>query len=288
MRRSLAGDSDGYFQDFNGSVKSIAATARQGWFYTGQHAPFFGHERGTDPSGLRPAQFAFFLQNHDQIGNRAFGDRLHHKIDLAGWRAASVLLLMLPETPLLFMGQEWAASSPFLYFTDHFEELGRLVTEGRRREFGRFAAFADPAVRESIPDPQSEQTVRESHLHWIETAEEPHASSMTLYRELLALRKTLQPSETPADITPIGDSSLMLQRTARDGSELSILVRLHGSGRDVLPASGKLELVLTTEDPPFSADPHPAHSDIAASTIDFARPGAVIFRASVKRKKRRA
>ena len=75
------------------------------------------------------------LQNHDQVGNRALGERLHHQIDPAAFRAVTVLLLCAPETPLLFMGQEWAATSPFLYFTDHEPRLGRLVTEGRRREF---------------------------------------------------------------------------------------------------------------------------------------------------------
>ncbi len=114
----------------------------------------FGGPRGTDPAGIALSKFIFFLQNHDQIGNRAFGDRLHQQIDPAAWRAASVLLLVLPETPLLFMGQEWAASSPFLFFTDHHAELGRQVTEGRRREFARFASFSDPSVREKIPDPQ--------------------------------------------------------------------------------------------------------------------------------------
>ena len=83
MRRALAGDCDGYFQDFDGSAKSIAATARQGWFYTGQHAPYFGKPRGTDPTGIAASRFIFFLQNHDQAGNRAFGDRIHHKIELA-------------------------------------------------------------------------------------------------------------------------------------------------------------------------------------------------------------
>ena len=113
MRRAMAGDSDGYYRDFDGSTKGVADTARQGWFFTGQHSDFFGKPRGTDSSGLPRHRFVFFLQNHDQVGNRAFGDRVHHKIDLAVWRAASTLLLMLPETPLLFMGQEWAATLLF-------------------------------------------------------------------------------------------------------------------------------------------------------------------------------
>jgi maltooligosyltrehalose trehalohydrolase len=122
----------------------------------------------------------FFLQNHDQVGNRAFGDRLHHVIDPAAWRAVSALWLLLPETPLLFMGQEWAASAPFLYFTDHGAELGDLVTVGRRREFSRFSAFSDVAVRATIPDPQSESTFRASRLDWNERDREPQQAGVRL------------------------------------------------------------------------------------------------------------
>ncbi len=190
MRRALAGDTDGYFADFTGSTADIAATARQGWFYRGQDAPSFGGPRGTDPTGISSERFVFFLQNHDQTGNRALGDRLHHTIDLAAWRAASVLLLLLPETPLLFMGQEWGASTPFQFFTDHHPELGRAVTAGRRREFSRFAAFADPAGRETIPDPQDPETFRASRLVWEEQEREPHRSLLRLYRRLLAFRRT--------------------------------------------------------------------------------------------------
>jgi maltooligosyltrehalose trehalohydrolase len=281
MRRTLAGDSDGYFQDFDGSTKSIAATVRQGWFYTGQHAPYFGRARGTDPSGIEPCRFVFFLQNHDQIGNRAVGDRLHHSIDLAQWLAASTLLLMLPETPLLFMGQEWAASTPFLYFTDHHAELGRLVTEGRRREFSRFSAFADPVSRESIPDPQSEDSFQASRLRWQEMATEPHASTAALYRSLLALRKTLRPSLGAPDVTQLSESSLLLRRAALDGTELLILVRLHGAGREVVPGiheAGDCEVVLTTEDARFSAAPRPPRIETHTPAAEFARPGAAIFR----------
>ena len=113
---ALAGDRDGYFGDFTGTAADIAATIRQGWFYTGQYAPYFGAPRGSDPAPVRPSQIVVSLQTHDQVGNRAFGDRLHHKIGAEAYRMAAALLLFLPETPLLFMGQEWAASTPFLFF----------------------------------------------------------------------------------------------------------------------------------------------------------------------------
>ncbi|MEO8050151.1 MAG: malto-oligosyltrehalose trehalohydrolase [Acidobacteriota bacterium] len=290
MRRALAGDSDGYFQDFDGSTKSIAATARQGWFYTGQHSPYFGKPRGTDPSGIAASSFVFFLQNHDQAGNRAFGDRIHHKIELAAWRAASALLLMLPETPLLFMGQEWAATTPFLFFTDHNAELGALVTEGRRKEFSRFAAFADAASREHIPDPQSPESFRASQLCWAEREREPYASVARLYKRLLTLRKTLRYSVENADITPLSESSVVMRRTALDGSDLLVIVRLSGAGREAFSGADVIddwEVVLTTEDSPFAIDPQRIQIDSSARAVEFARPGAVVLRVARGAKEQR-
>jgi maltooligosyltrehalose trehalohydrolase len=292
MRRALAGDSDGYFQDFDGTAKSIAATARQGWFYTGQYAPYFGKPRGTDPAGIAARRFIFFLQNHDQAGNRAFGDRIHHKIELAQWRAASALLLMLPETPLLFMGQEWAATTPFLYFTDHNPELGGLVTEGRRKEFSRFATFADPASRERIPDPQREQTFRSSQLRWGERTREPHASVARLYQRLLALRKTLMPSKETFEIAELSESSVVLRRAAIDGATLLAFFRFRGFGLDTFRSTGIWkealadgDVVLTTEDPWFANDPQPIRIDARARSIEFIRAGAVILRLPSRGKK---
>ncbi|MGH9663935.1 MAG: malto-oligosyltrehalose trehalohydrolase, partial [Bryobacteraceae bacterium] len=288
MRRALNGDSDGYFQDFDGSAENIAATARQGWFYTGQPSAYFGHARGSGTAGVEPWRFLFFLQNHDQVGNRAFGDRVHHKIDPAAWRAASALLLVLPETPLLFMGQEWAASTPFQYFTDHHAELGRLVTEGRRREFGRFAAFADPETRGSIPDPQSEATFLASRLQWEERACEPHSSVLRLYRSLLELRRR-EPAlrfeaGRPFEILPWEDDSLIAKRSASNGDALLAVVRLRGAGAvEVVPGAGKeWTPILATEDPAFAPDPHPPRIAPDPLTVEFMRPGAVLFRTAQK------
>jgi maltooligosyltrehalose trehalohydrolase len=140
-RVHTAHDHEGYYADFTGTTSDLARTLEQGWFFVGQHSNHMGHARGTDAAPLDPRQFVICIQNHDQIGNRADGARLNHQVDLAVFRALSALLLLAPQTPLLFMGQEWAASSPFLFFTDFNEELGRKVTEGRRQEFKSFAAF---------------------------------------------------------------------------------------------------------------------------------------------------
>ena len=155
VRRHLAGDHEAWFADFHGSTDEIAAAVRDGWVFTGQHASHYDGPRGTSPAGVPVEASVICLQNHDQVGNRAHGDRLHHQVDEATWLAATTLLLTAPETPLLFMGQEWAASSPFLFFTDHEAKLGELVIEGRRREFVRFSSFRDPGARQGIPSPQA-------------------------------------------------------------------------------------------------------------------------------------
>ena len=287
VRRALAGDTDGYFADFDGTAAGIAATARQGWFYTGQLSRYAGQPRGTDPAGVPPRCFVFCLQNHDQVGNRAFGDRLHHAVALAAWRAASVLLLVLPETPLLFMGQEWAASAPFLYFTDHEPALGRLVTEGRRREFSRFDAFADPATRGRIPDPQAPATFEASRLDWAERDREPHASTLRLYRRLLHLRRqspAMRDDDDSWALFDAGADAVIVRRGRHRGPALLAAVRLRGAGQVRLdapeaapPAGLAWRTIFTTEDPAHAPDPAPPAVAGAPAVIRFDRPGAVVF-----------
>jgi maltooligosyltrehalose trehalohydrolase len=287
LRRMLAGDDDGYYRDFSGSAADLATTVRSGWFYRGQYSEYLGGPRGTDPSGLSPRQFVVCIQNHDQVGNRALGERLNHQIDPAAYRAASALLLCIPETPLLFMGQEWAASSPFLYFTDHHPELGRLVTEGRRAEFARFAAFADPQARERIPDPQAEPTFAASRLCWEEGIAPAHRATRRLYRALLRLRRGLEllRRDTWQGFTAHarGDGGLFL-RYATGSESLVVAVRLRGAGEVIVAdapeaASGSWAVLLHTEDRRFSLDPHPARMTRTGSEIvvHFARPGAVVL-----------
>ena len=275
-RVHTAHDREGYYQDFTGSAADLAATLRQGWFFTGQHSAYMEEARGTDPAGLRPEQFVICIQNHDQIGNRANGERLNHQVDDATFRALSTLLLLAPETPLLFQGQEWAASSPFLYFTDHAEDLGRRVTEGRRAEFGAFSAFADPAHREKIPDPQHPATFERSRVDWSEVEREPHASMLRLYMRLLSLRRTLEWPARPSSIEAIGGHALALTQ-----GELTVIVRLSGAGATTLPraASSWRDVVLTTEDADVTIDPHPLRVDTGDRfSVYFERPGAIVLR----------
>jgi maltooligosyltrehalose trehalohydrolase len=291
LRRGLAGDTDGYYRDFTGTVSDLAETLQAGWFFKGQHSRHLGAARGSDPSGVAPRRFVVCLQNHDQVGNRALGERLNHQVDPAAFRAASVLLLCAPETPLLFMGQEWAAETPFLYFTDHETELGRLVTEGRRREFASFSAFSDAAARERIPDPQAEDTFARSRLDWSEPEREPHAQVLRLYRAVLALRRhepLLQASSWDGfAVRAGGESALVLARQVAGQGALALLIQLHGQGTVGLRQAEAGEgagwsVVLDTEDQAFCADPRPVEIDgtAPAPRVRFARPGAVMLRRS--------
>jgi maltooligosyltrehalose trehalohydrolase len=292
VRVALAGDNEGYYVDYDGSMTDLAGILNEGWYFKGQVSRYLGEPRGTDPTGIPPRRFVFCLQNHDQIGNRALGERLHHQIDIAAYRAASVLVLCAPATPLLFMGQEWATSVPFLYFTDHPEELGRLVTEGRRSEFRQFRMFADPEARSQIPDPQAESTFRASKLPWREIESEPHASTLRLYRTLLALRRT-EPALRLAEpgsfqAFALGETTLLIRQDADVGPSLLAVIQMQGSAEVDLAGHACLEgleaslsqLALTTEDPAFAPDSLPPEIELsgAAPRIRFARPSAVLLR----------
>jgi maltooligosyltrehalose trehalohydrolase len=288
LRRLLAGDDEGYYADFDGTMADVATTLRQGWFFTGQYSRYQGAPRGTDPTGIPPRRFVVCIQNHDQIGNRALGERLHHQVEFAAFRAASTLLLCAPQTPLLFMGQEWAASTPFRFFTDHSPDLGRLVTAGRREEFKRFSAFSSPDARARIPDPQSRSTYEDSRLRWEERRREPHASVLRLYRALLGLRRTrsaLRDARAEGvEAAALDAGTLLLRREDQSGALFVLVVRLLGSGTVELPASalrgaapGAWQPILGTEEPDYAPDPQAIDIELADGIlcVRFPRPGAV-------------
>jgi maltooligosyltrehalose trehalohydrolase len=238
LRRLTAGDSEGYFAPYEGTLDAVAETLRKGWSDEGGLTPG-GERRGTPAADLRPAAFVHCIQNHDQVGNRALGERLNHEIPPAVYRALSALLLLGPYTPLLWMGQEWAASSPFQYFTDHPAELGRLVTAGRREEFKHFSAFQDPGRRDLIPDPQAVETFERSRLVWGERGDPRHSGVLRLYRELLRLRASVPALRSSTRQTfrvgTIGEKALWLRRNATNDDWL-LVVALSGGLRADLEA----------------------------------------------------
>ncbi len=191
LRVSQTHETGAWFADYQGTVEELHEILSAGWLYQGQHSESVGGPRGTPCRHLAPTAFLTCLSNHDQAGNRALGERLHQSISPAAYRALSVLLCLAPYTPMLFMGQEWAASSPFLYFTDHTPELGALITQGRRGEFAGFPEFSDPAALDRIPDPQAPDTFARSQLKWEERTAAHHAGMLQLYRECLRLRRQI-------------------------------------------------------------------------------------------------
>lgn len=238
VRVALTHESEGYYADYSGTANDIAETLAHNWFYRGQRSEFSGKQRGSDASHLDPARFVNCIQNHDQVGNRALGDRLNASADRDAYLAASALLLMSPATPLLFQGQEWAASTPFLFFTDHEENLGKMVTQGRRAEFAHFKRFH----AEEVPDPQAAATFQASKLRWAEIRSDGHAAALELYRELLAARKSLLPPSMRrrANITslPFGDSALGIRYSASSKAERDVLIIVNLRGAFEIDLSG--------------------------------------------------
>jgi maltooligosyltrehalose trehalohydrolase len=180
IRVTLTGDRDSYFARYNPGAAPVAQAIREGWLFQGRP----GEPKGTPSSGLGADRFVFCLENHDQVGNRPHGRHLAGLVAPAAYRAASSLLLLVPERSLLFQGQEWASQSHFFYFTDHAPELGRRITAGRRRELQTFAEFREHPER--IPDPQSPETFEHSKVDWNEARR--GTPILRLYRELLRLR----------------------------------------------------------------------------------------------------
>jgi maltooligosyltrehalose trehalohydrolase len=189
------GDTQAYYADYAAQPRQLLARAlAEGFAFQGEPSAFRGGEpRGTPCAHLPPAAFVNSLQTHDQVGNRALGDRIAQLAAAQGrtpvLQALTACVLLSPAVPMLFMGEEYAASTPYLYFCDFQGELARAVTEGRRNEFKGFAQFADPLLRETIPDPNAASTQAASQLDWSERGRPPHAGWLALYTALLAVRR---------------------------------------------------------------------------------------------------
>lgn len=187
----LTGEADGYYAAYaEHPARHLARCLADGYAHRDEPA---GHRddawRGEPGARLPPAAFVTFLQTHDQVGNRAFGERLCALAPEIPLRAATVAWLLAPAPPLLFMGEEFAAATPFLYFCDFGPALGAAVAAGRRREFSTFARFRDPLARALIPNPNDVDAFVRSRLDWACLECEPHARWLALYRKLLALRR---------------------------------------------------------------------------------------------------
>lgn len=214
VRVAVTGRHEAYFANYAGTTEDLATTLRDGWFYHGQVYPTWKRARGEPCAHLPVSAFVTCIENHDQVGNRARGERLEHLVSAATFRAASALVGLSPYVPMLFMGQEWAASSPFMFFTDHHGELGRLVSEGRKREFSGLHGEGG-----AVPDPQAAETFVRSKLQWEERESGAHAQTLALYRVLLSERAAWLRGEAVQrgqwDVHATGDVLLLHYRAVR-------------------------------------------------------------------------
>lgn len=228
----LTGEADAYYADYAADpTAGLAKWLGEGFVYQGQAC---GHRdgapRGQPSSHLPTTAFVNCLQNHDQVGNRALGERLSTLADPDALRAATALLMLVPEVPMLFMGEEWNSRRPFLYFTDHHGELAEAVREGRRREFSKFPAFRDPERRERIPDPNALETFTDSIPDFECVQAPPGSTHRDWLRELLALRHHALTHRLPGTralgAEVLGPGAVVARWRMGDGAVLTILVNL--------------------------------------------------------------
>lgn len=230
----LTGERDGYYRDYaEDPLEHLGRCLAEGFAYQGEASAYrAGRTRGEPSAQLPPIAFVGFLQNHDQVGNRAFGERIDALARPEAIALTTAILLLAPSPPLLFMGQEHAASVPFLYFCDFGAELAAAVTRGRRSEFARFKRFADPAERAMIPDPNDPETFQQSRLDWDCIDRSPHAQTLARYRELLdTRRREIVPrlAGTAGGCTRwqrFGRTGLAVDWTLGDGSRLALRANL--------------------------------------------------------------
>lgn len=241
----LTGERGGYYADF-GSYADLAAALRRGYVYTGQHSVFRGRRHGREPVGVPAYRFVGYLQNHDQVGNRARGERIGQLVSDGLARVGAALVLTAPSTPMLFMGEEWAASTPWRYFTDHADPaLAAAVRDGRRAEFAAFGWAPD-----DVPDPQDPATLAASRLVWTEREREPHAGMLDWYRRLIRLRRETPELTDPryAEVTTAYDEPARWFVLGR--GDLRTVCNL-GPDRQAVPVDGIPVKVLASSAPGF-------------------------------------
>lgn len=239
---AVTGEASGYYSDYAAPVTGrpavhyLARCLAEGFAYQGEPSPYRdGEKRGESSRNLPLSAFVDFMQNHDQIGNRAFGERLTTLAPPHTLRAAATVFLLAPSIPLLYMGEEWGSKTPFLFFCNFSDELAPLVTEGRRKEFAHFPDFSNPENLEKIPDPSDPKTFERSRLDWKDLDVPEHRQWLDFYRGLLAVRQReivprlagMPDSETGRNrYEVLDDTGLHAEWTLGDGSRLVLLANL--------------------------------------------------------------
>ena len=263
---AVTGRDEAYYSDYRGTPQELVSCAKRGFLYQGQRSAWQGKRRGTPTFGLPSSVFVNYLQNHDQVANSACGLRLHESTDPGRYRAITALLLLMPGMPLLFQGQEFAASAPFLFFADHRPELAAKVREGRAQFLSQFPRVATPEVRARLPDPCDARTFARCKLDLGER--ERHPEAYALHRDLLALRRedAAFGDDAAIDGAVLGAEAFALRFGAGKEGDRLLVVNL-GRDRDLVPAPEPLlapppamhwETLWSSEDPRYGGGGTPA------------------------------
>ena len=256
-----SGHNEAYYTDYLGSPQEFVSAAKWGFLYQGQHSKWQKKRRGTPSLGVNPAAFVHFLQNHDQVANSAKGLRCHALTSPGRYRALTALTLLMPGTPMLFQGEEFAASSPFLFFADHHSELAALVRKGRAAFLSQFPSIARPEMQARLSDPESPETFVRCKLDYAER--DLHHEAYALHRDLIALRRTDPVLHAPRrgsfDGAVVGAEAFVLRFFGTGDGERILVVNL---GRDLHldpapepllapPEDARWEIRWSSEDPRY-------------------------------------
>lgn len=287
VRVALTGRTEAYYSDYRGTPQELVSAAKRGFLFQGQYYAWQQKERGTSTAGFDPARFVTFLQNHDQVANSARGLRLHELTTPGRYRAATALLLLMPQTPMLFQGQEFAASAPFMYFADNAPENAQAVSKGRREFLSQFQSIAaggdiwlvDPASREAFERSKLDLAEREAHVH-----------AVALHRDLLHLRRRdavfAAQREGAVDGAVLGDEAFVLRFFGDAGDDRLVVVNF---GREMTfspcpepllapPQGAGWTLVWSSEDPVYGGDGTPPQD--RAGTWQMPAHAALVFAAA--------
>ena len=254
---ALTGHREAYYTDYRGTPQELLSAIRWGFLYQGQRYKWQKRPRGTPSLDLAAQRFVLYLENHDQVANSGLGARLSTLTAPDKLRAMTALLLLAPGTPMLFQGQEFGSTRPFVYFADHDDELARAVAKGRREFLAQFPSLADPEVQERIPDPAAPETFASCKLDWSER--DRHAPLWNLHRDLLRLRRE-EPAFAAQDLAGLFTAVL--------GAEAMLLRFRCASGDRLLLVNLGTDLHLDVAPEPLLAPPLGAHWSTLWSSED--------------------
>jgi maltooligosyltrehalose trehalohydrolase len=268
----LTGESSSYYADF-GSLENLHTVLRDGWLYAGQYSPFRQRAHGNSALGISPEHFVVCSQNHDQVGNRAAGDRLSQLVDFESLKLAAGITLLSPFVPLLFMGEEYGETHPFQYFTSHSDAaLIEAVRKGRRDEFAAFGWQGD------VPDPQDEETFRRSTLDPAVSDTEPHRTLWLLYKTLITIRKKFAlGSRRPTTGCDGGSQTLWLEYAGTPGSIAIAFHFANETARIKLPREFGLCKALLNSSTPEISEADQRNAEPSQADFDFGPRSFVIF-----------